>query len=133
MITIGHNNQARSLQRTAVWPLLVSLVGLLLTHGVAIACLAYCVLIDPLQPMLLHHHGHGLMRLAAPERDAFAPSMPGSPVLEQGEQAPLAVAVVVLALIALGCVRWLPLPPSMRFATWIVPLSAPPPRLSTDH
>ncbi len=29
MIQIGHNNQARSLQRTAVWPLLVSLVGLL--------------------------------------------------------------------------------------------------------
>ena len=29
MIKIGHNNQARALPRPAVWPLLVSLVGLL--------------------------------------------------------------------------------------------------------
>jgi hypothetical protein len=129
----GHDNQAHSLRRTAVWPVLASLLGLLLTHGVAIACLVYCVLIDPPQPMLMHHHQHRLAVPTAPDRATFVPAMPGSPVLEQGDQVPLALPVALLALVALGVVRWFRSLPTIRFASWIVPLPAPPPRLSTGH
>ena len=130
---IRHSNQAKSLRRTAVWPLLASLAGLLLTHGVAIACLVYCVLIDPLQPMLTHHHHHELAVPIAPDHDYFAPASPGSLVLEQGNQMPLAVPVGLLVLMALGVVRWSRTLPSIRFASWIIPLPAPPPRLSIGH
>ncbi len=133
MSKIGHHNQANTLRRPPIWPLLASLVGLLLTHGVAIACLVYCVLIEPLQPMLHQHHDHGLMRLTMPDRDSFAPAIPLSLVLEQGEQVPLAVAVGLLGLIALGVVRCFQLLPPLRFASWIGPLPAPPPRLSIGH
>ena len=131
---IGHCNQAHALRRTAAWPVLASLLGLLLTHGVALACLVYCVLIQPLNPLLGHRHQHCPAASAAAGRDTVAPPSPVSPpVLEQGEQAPLAVPIALGTLLAPGMVRRFATLPSIRFASWIVPLPAPPPRLSIGH
>src|SRR5687768_12434779 len=93
--------RSHNLGRTPTLAILASLAGLLLTHGIVIACLIYCAFIHPADELVCHHH-HG----PGAAHPAAAASEPGwhtsgapSPVLEQGSELPLAVAALLGALI----------------------------------
>ena len=111
--------------------LLASLAGLLLTHGIVIACLIYCAFIHPADELVCHHHhgpgaAHPGSRAAESE---WPPAGAPSPVLEQGSELPLAVAALLGALIVVRARRRPTATPAIRWASWITPLAAPPPRM----
>ena len=53
-----------------------------------------------------------------------------STVLEQGSELPLAVAALLGALLVAHARRRPAAPPAIRWASWIAPLAAPPPRMT---
>jgi hypothetical protein len=113
--------------------LLASLAGLLLTHGIVIACLVYCAFIHPTDALLGHHHHGGASAMGADSRPPgrlWQPAGAPSPVLEQGSELPLAVAALLGALIVVRGQRRPAAPPAIRWASWITPLAAPPPRMT---
>lgn len=129
MRSISQPRQARR----QIAAILASIAGLLLTHGVAIACLLYCLVINPAQPLLAHHHHHPapVTDPAAPppaQPQSWHPDTPASPILSQGAQAPLIVPTVLVILLAVRVTRWTPRFPQPRLASWIAPLPPPPPR-----
>jgi hypothetical protein len=112
--------------------LLASLAGLLLTHGIVIACLIYCAFVHPTGALLGQHH-HGASTTSADSRPlglSWHPYGAPSPILEQGSELPLAVATLLGALIVVHARRRPTVTPAIRWASWITALAAPPPRLT---
>jgi hypothetical protein len=124
--------RSHNLRRMPILALLASLAGLLLTHGIVIACLIYCAFINPTGALLgQHHHGGASATIgdSRPPGLSWHPASAPSPVLEQGSELPLAVATLLGALIV-GRARRRPIvTPTIRWASWIAPLAAPPPRM----
>jgi hypothetical protein len=123
--------RSHNLGLTPALAILASLAGLLLTHGIVIACLIYCALIHPADALVCHHHhgfaAHADSRSAAAE---WQPAGAPAPVLERGSELPLAVAALLGALIVVRARRRIIATPAIRWASWIMPLAAPPPRMT---
>ncbi len=117
------------LKRTNIMPILVSLVGILLTHGIALACIVYCALINPLNPLIGHHHHHHAQHvmLDPTQRTIQMPPL-SSGVLEQGSQVPFAINLISMIVLVLGIVRLVSRITHAQFASWIMPPQLPPPR-----
>jgi len=113
----------------AIW---ASLAGLLLTHGIVIACLLYCTILQPEYALLdhRHHHGHhSVPVMSHTDLDHWQTGGSSSPILAQGSELPLAVAALLIALAVVRATRRVFWTPPLRFASWIVPLIPPPPRM----
>ena len=112
----------------AIW---ASLAGLLLTHGIVIACLLYCTILRPPYALLDHrHHGHHSVPVSSrTDLDDWQSGGSSSPILAQGSELPLAVAALLIALAVVRATRRVFWTWPLRFASWIVPLIPPPPRM----
>lgn len=109
--------------------LLASLAGLLLTHGIVIACLIYCTFIHPgARPICDHHYGTGSAAASQAQGPHWQPYGAPSPILDRGSELPLALAVPLAPLVWVRARRRAEWAPDIGWASWITPLAAPPPR-----
>ena len=120
-----------NLRRAPMLALLASLAGLLLTHGIVIACLIYCTFIHPGDTLICdHHYGAAARADSRTDRAHWQPSGAPSPILERGSELPLALAVLLAPLVWVRARRRAAWSPAIRWASWILPLPAPPPRVA---
>jgi hypothetical protein len=117
-----------NLRRAPMLALLASLAGLLLTHGIVIACLIYCAFIHPGDMLICEHHYGAASADSRPAGPRVQPAGAPSPILERGSELPLALAVLLAPLVWVRARRRAEWSPAIRWASWILPLAAPPPR-----
>lgn len=112
-------------------PIVGSLVGLILTHGIALACIVYCAVIQS-DTALIAHHGHHHhqqpIQLIIDDFQHLQPAPFTSGVLEQGHEVPLALATMLLVLVSMRIARWVYHALGMLGRSWIERPLAPPPR-----
>ena len=121
--------ESHNLRRTPPVAILASLAGLLLTHGIVIACLIYCTFIHQGDLLICdHHYGAGTTAAGHPSGTHWQPYGAPSPILERGGELPLALAVLLPPLVWVRARRRARWAPAIDWASWIMPLAAPPPR-----
>lgn len=115
-------------RRLPMIALLASLAGLLLTHGIVIACLIYCAFIHPDDTLICEHHYGAASAHSSTDAAHWQPAGAPSPILERGSELPLALAVLLAPLVWVRVSRRAAWAPAIRWASWVLPLPAPPPR-----
>ncbi len=112
-------------------PIVGSLCGLILTHGIALACIVYCAVIQADSPLIAHHGHHHQQQQIPVILDDFQHLQPApftSGVLEQGHEVPLALATLLIVLGSMRVARWNYLDLGQIGRSWIERPQSPPPR-----
>lgn len=113
-------------------PIAGSLCGLILTHGIALACIVYCAVIQADNPLIAHHGHHHHQTQIPVVIDDFQHLQPApftSGVLEQGHEVPLALATLLILLGSIRIARWIYRELGYIGRSWIERPLAPPPRI----